>query len=490
MRDPYILTGMHHRKKVTNRYFSIRTRRQVTSCTISKTLISENNYISPGHNACLLKGGVCLNGLAGIRCSCRDGFSGPLCQSIQRECTTNPCLNQGSCIVRDGGRQKDYECRCRPGFVGTHCQDDVDDCLNRPCANGGTCQDLVNDFVCSCAAGFSGRFCSDNIDECGSNPCQQGALCLDRIDDFDCLCPPDFMGKTCELSVQQYHEERLRLEAEMALLLQQEEASRKASAALISSTASRQHPVTAPLVPVSISDAATVATAAVHQAPIATSGFPFQQMLIIACFGFAIPFLLLLIVLLIWVHFRKRRYDRSLPEDRCSLNNRRDEILSTDIGSRLATTSNRFDFSGYSRIHDPRLLDSQISQNSEKSVSDKCECSDLIRTGCNTALCDRKSNKNQSNRAINRPAVVLNIRQLDDQLDRPSMNFRSPDTTELKDPVGGSPLDNEVVSIDVSPVCPSHGRNESWPANQRSNNFRRSNNRCSYHRDGILATQV
>lgn len=36
----------------------------------------------------------------------------------RRECLSNPCLNEGTCIEQVNG----YQCRCMPGYTGTRCE--------------------------------------------------------------------------------------------------------------------------------------------------------------------------------------------------------------------------------------------------------------------------------------------------------------------------------------------------------------------------------
>ena len=36
---------------------------------------------------------------------------------------------------------------------------DINECSSNPCLNGGSCSDQVNGYVCSCAAGYTGLWC-------------------------------------------------------------------------------------------------------------------------------------------------------------------------------------------------------------------------------------------------------------------------------------------------------------------------------------------
>ena len=48
-----------------------------------------------------------------------------------------PCLNGGNCshIGSDG----EYVCSCPVGYTGTNCLVDIDECATEPCHNNGTC---------------------------------------------------------------------------------------------------------------------------------------------------------------------------------------------------------------------------------------------------------------------------------------------------------------------------------------------------------------
>lgn len=49
-------------------------------------------------------------------CSCRLGFSGPLCLTPRdNACLANPCRNGGTCDLLT---LTEYKCRCPPGWSG------------------------------------------------------------------------------------------------------------------------------------------------------------------------------------------------------------------------------------------------------------------------------------------------------------------------------------------------------------------------------------
>lgn len=80
------------------------------------------------------------------------------------------------------------------GFTGTQCEIDIDECSTNPCLNGGTCHDHINSFKCSCQMGFTGTRCQTNIDDCESSPCRHGGSCHDAIAGYACECAPGFSG--------------------------------------------------------------------------------------------------------------------------------------------------------------------------------------------------------------------------------------------------------------------------------------------------------
>ena len=48
-----------------------------------------------------------------------------------------PCLNEANCSHTDdiGG----YNCSCSIGYTGENCETDIDECSMEPCLNNGTC---------------------------------------------------------------------------------------------------------------------------------------------------------------------------------------------------------------------------------------------------------------------------------------------------------------------------------------------------------------
>lgn len=171
----------------------------------------------------------------GYSCYCHDGYTGLDCSINHNECSSSPCLNNGTCVDGNGV----YYCSCMPGFCGSQCESEIDECRSTPCFNGGTCVDLVNgykcicpreylgtncemiqgrrgdcssyclhgsclikstrdhsnpsqtkgDIICTCDPGFTGSRCDININECSTDPCLNGGSCFDYINHYHCSCP-------------------------------------------------------------------------------------------------------------------------------------------------------------------------------------------------------------------------------------------------------------------------------------------------------------
>ena len=186
------------------------------------------------------------------------------------ECSSNPCLNGGSCTDKING----YTCSCQPGYTGAQCQTsekysqcniptivlaklvinllilprkvvfshilhfvtDINECSSNPCLNGGSCTDKINGYTCSCQPGYTGAQCQTSekysqcniptivlaklvinllilprkvvfshilhfvtdINECSSNPCLNGGSCTDKINGYTCSCQPGYTGARCQ----------------------------------------------------------------------------------------------------------------------------------------------------------------------------------------------------------------------------------------------------------------------------------------------------
>ncbi|XP_038059591.1 IgGFc-binding protein-like [Patiria miniata] len=182
--------------------------------------------------------GVCvesLNATMNATCQCSEGYEGMFCDMPTNECSSNPCLNEATCV----DRVAQYLCVCAPGFNGTNCEDETGPCLSNPCQHGtcsnkfgtdtefftctcepgwagdfceldinecivldfpcinGACNDLLNGYNCSCYPGWTGYNCTIDVDECASNPCQNGGTCDNLQSAFNCTCPSRWEGSDC-----------------------------------------------------------------------------------------------------------------------------------------------------------------------------------------------------------------------------------------------------------------------------------------------------
>ena len=93
-------------------------------------------------------------------CDCINYFTGASCQTDLRPCSSNPCLNNGTCIqnITDISSPT-YFCECSKYFEGSFCQNKIDLCQNKTCSNKGYCIDVNNKPVCSCHYLYEGDDC-------------------------------------------------------------------------------------------------------------------------------------------------------------------------------------------------------------------------------------------------------------------------------------------------------------------------------------------
>lgn len=116
----------------------------------------------------------CVPSQSGVICSCPLGYTGSgygptgCTQLPSSHCTTNPCINGGTCI----NTTLSYTCQCLTGFSGVNCEqlNTIPACLSNPCLNGGTCEASSNaniPYVCSCLSGWRGPQCQNEVRSCG-----------------------------------------------------------------------------------------------------------------------------------------------------------------------------------------------------------------------------------------------------------------------------------------------------------------------------------
>ena len=114
---------------------------------------------------CLLNcssNGFCKNSASGnaLVCDCNQYFVGPACQIDLRPCSSNPCLNNGTCVqnITDISNPT-YFCECDKYYEGSVCQNKIDLCQNQTCSKQGNCIEVNNEPVCSCHYLFEGSNC-------------------------------------------------------------------------------------------------------------------------------------------------------------------------------------------------------------------------------------------------------------------------------------------------------------------------------------------
>ncbi|XP_057337332.1 cubilin-like isoform X2 [Microplitis mediator] len=111
----------------------------------------------------------------------------------QNQCTSNPCLNGGTCIrVYDN-----FQCICPSFWEGSNCGIDVNECArfmgtDLGCQNGATCTNLPGSYRCSCTSGWYGVDCTSNTMACNAQ--NSHTLCGDH---GTCVSTGTTRGYTC-----------------------------------------------------------------------------------------------------------------------------------------------------------------------------------------------------------------------------------------------------------------------------------------------------
>lgn len=76
-------------------------------------------------------------------------------------CNDNLCQHGGNCTNLPKAAQDlvGFRCVCPEGFTGYLCEK-VDKCAGQPCKNGGICQNFGSKgYVCQCIDGYTGYDC-------------------------------------------------------------------------------------------------------------------------------------------------------------------------------------------------------------------------------------------------------------------------------------------------------------------------------------------
>lgn len=112
--------------------------------------------------------GNCNTNLNEYKCSCQANYTGSKCDLDIRPCSSNPCINKGSCF--NSPNMKDFKCVCYKKenksslFYGRHCEFKIDVCQNETCSSQGYCYANQDEPKCKCHFGFFGDKCENKQD--------------------------------------------------------------------------------------------------------------------------------------------------------------------------------------------------------------------------------------------------------------------------------------------------------------------------------------
>lgn len=95
-----------------------------------------------------------------LKCSCDPYFVGDSCQTDVRPCSSNPCINNSTCV----NNQKPsgewfFNCNCQKYYTGVHCENKINICENETCSSNGNCYDNSSVPTCKCFQLYEGLKC-------------------------------------------------------------------------------------------------------------------------------------------------------------------------------------------------------------------------------------------------------------------------------------------------------------------------------------------
>ena len=101
-------------------------------------------------------------------CICDDYFTGTACQTDSRACSSNPCLNNATCVdVYSNSTSNNsslgswtFSCECQKSYEGVFCQNKINICANETCSSNGVCEDVNNVPKCKCFSMYDGEKCN------------------------------------------------------------------------------------------------------------------------------------------------------------------------------------------------------------------------------------------------------------------------------------------------------------------------------------------
>jgi hypothetical protein len=85
-------------------------------------------------------------------------------------CVDLPCKNDGECV--DLGQS--FSCTCKPGWTGPLCEEEIDMCLTMPCGTG-RCVSYQGGYNCVCENKIVDKFCGQILENPCLNPTPLGA---------------------------------------------------------------------------------------------------------------------------------------------------------------------------------------------------------------------------------------------------------------------------------------------------------------------------
>jgi len=118
------------------------------------------------------------------------------------DCLLN-CSNHGECVLNLYGK---FVCNCQSNFTGSSCNIDKRICSSQPCLNNGTCEDIIDGQMyshnCTCALFYYGTYCQFKEDVCKDEKCSLNGLCVDVQNEPTCKCFKFYSGTKCEIESQ------------------------------------------------------------------------------------------------------------------------------------------------------------------------------------------------------------------------------------------------------------------------------------------------
>ena len=107
-------------------------------------------------------------------CLCDSIYlSGSACQTDTRPCSSNPCLNNATCVDYTNSKSynmtltsnSSFNCLCNKYYAGSFCESKIDICQNETCSGNGNCKDVNDQPKCECFAMYLGDKCDTQSSE-------------------------------------------------------------------------------------------------------------------------------------------------------------------------------------------------------------------------------------------------------------------------------------------------------------------------------------